>query len=308
MIQLTAPALRAMFPRAPSSILEALLAGQGYLDQGGVTATRQRLSFCLANVAHETSGFTIPHLTESIAYSASRACQVWPTRFNSPAHVYAKVGANGARDPQLGAKIVDVVYGGRMGNRPGTHDGSRYIGRGALQLTGRAEYREIGRACGLGLEDDPELACVAENQARIIGAYWEARRLSRFADAGDFVGCVRAINGGTIGLAEREKYLARFVPIIKSLPGAPPTSAPPANVINAAADKERRAAAAGAVAGGAGTAGSLVQIDTKQANSASSAALSPLISFALIGLGLAVLVVAAIALVKKRATVIASWF
>ena len=306
MIQLTAPALRAMFPRAPLPILDALLAGQGFLDQSGVSATRQRLAYCLANVAHETGGFSIPHLTESIAYSARRACQVWPGRFRSPADVYAKVGASGPGDPQLGARIVDAVYGGRMGNRPGTHDGSRYIGRGALQLTGRAEYREIGHACGLDLEGDPELACRPEHQARIIGAYWSVRRLARFADAGDFTGCVRAINGGTIGLAERKHYLAQFAPVIKTLPGAPPTKAPANHAIAAATGRERKAATAGVVAGATGIAGTVMTRSTP-APDESAHALSPLVGYSLAGIGAVVLIVAVIALVKKRAAVIANW-
>jgi len=306
MIELTAPALRAMFPRAPLPILDALRAGQSYLDEAGVTATRRRLAYCLANVAHETGGFAIPHLTESIAYSARRACEVWPSRFRSPAEVYAKVGARGPGDPQLGARIVDAVYGGRMGNRPGTRDGSRYIGRGALQLTGRAEYRAIGQACGLDLEGDPELACLPETQARIIGAYFSVRRLARFADAGDFVGCVRAINGGTIGLAERERYLARFVPIIATLPGAPPTPAPPKNAIDAATARERKVAAAGAVAGAVGTAGTMMQ-GGPAASDLSAHALPPLVGYTLAGVGVLVLIAAAVAFVKKRAAVIASW-
>src|SRR5262249_13981611 len=140
MIQLTPAAMRQMYPHAPDDVFADLHEWQRVFDAAGITATRTRLAYCCANMAQETGRFTIPNLTESIAYTATRACQVWPNRFRSPEEVYRKVGATGPNDPKLHQKLIDSVYGGRMGNRPGTHDGSRYIGRGAPQVTGRDGY------------------------------------------------------------------------------------------------------------------------------------------------------------------------
>jgi len=46
-------------------------------------------------------------------------------------------------------------------------DGVRYKGRGYVQLTGRANYRQFGRRLSLGLEQNPELALNPEVSYRI---------------------------------------------------------------------------------------------------------------------------------------------
>jgi hypothetical protein len=51
--------------------------------------------------------------------------------------------------------------GTRVGQVLGNHrpgDGARYKGRGYVQLTGRANYRQFGLRLSLGLEEDPDLA------------------------------------------------------------------------------------------------------------------------------------------------------
>jgi predicted chitinase len=96
------------------------------LDAAVITHTRTRLTYFFANLEHESGGFTIPNLTENTRYTAERMVQVWPNRFPSAAAVRAKYGT--ADGWQL--KAFDDIYGNRMGNRPGSHDGSTYIGRG----------------------------------------------------------------------------------------------------------------------------------------------------------------------------------
>lgn len=101
------------------------------------------------------------------------------------------------------------AYEGRrdLGNtQPG--DGRRYKGRGPIQLTGRANYRDAGRALGLDLEGNPPLAAEPRVGFRTAGWYWTTRDLNRLADKGDFVGITRRINGGTNGLADRQRYYA----------------------------------------------------------------------------------------------------
>lgn len=306
MIQLTAAALRQMYPRAPAAIFADLAAWQNAFDAARITASRTRLAYCCANMAQETGRFTIQNLSESIAYSASRACQVWPNRFRSPDDCYRKVGSY-AGDSQFGRKLIDNVYGNRMGNRPGTHDGSRFIGRGAPQVTGRDGYREVGRRCGLDLETCPELAAAPEHQAKVMAAFWTWKNLSAKADAGDFTGCVRVWNGGAVGLAERRRYLASFTPIIRTLPGAPPTAKPRRDAIAAATQPERQTIAGGVIAVGTGAAGGLINAGTAQPGTTAPTLLPPLISYSLLALGVVVLIVAGIGIARKRAALIRNW-
>ncbi len=103
-----------------------------------------------------------------------------------------------------------AAYEGRrdLGNtQPG--DGRRYKGRGPIQLTGRANYRTVGRALGLDLEGHPEMAARPDVGFRIAAYFWKSHGLNQKADAGDFRGVTRTINGGYNGLADREMYWAR---------------------------------------------------------------------------------------------------
>ena len=96
----------------------------------------------------------------------------------------------------------------RLGNtEPG--DGPRFKGRGPIQLTGRANYRACGTALGLDLEGDPDQAATPDVGFRTACWYWTTHHLNDKADAGDFAGITRAINGGLNGEAQREQYFSR---------------------------------------------------------------------------------------------------
>lgn len=137
--------------------------------RAGIT-TRARVAAFLAQLAHESAGFR--YLEE-----------IW------------------------GPTPAQRRYEGRadLGNtQPG--DGYRYRGRGWIQLTGRHNYRTYGALLGLPLEAQPDLAAQPGTAARIACAYWDQRKLNALADAGDFVGITRRINGGLNGLPDREAY------------------------------------------------------------------------------------------------------
>lgn len=210
-VRLTTALLRAIFPKAPDTIIDAFVEKQGVLSAVGVNQTRQRLAYFFANIHHETAGFTIKLLTENINYTAARMAAVWPNRFKSAAAVLAKYGtATGWQK-----RAFDDIYGSRMGNRPGTHDGSLYIGRGGPQVTGRDGYAEIGKRIGADLVSAPDLACNHNLQPEICAAFWDWKGLNKYADAGNFIGCVKLWNGGTNGLADRQSQLARITKILQ---------------------------------------------------------------------------------------------
>jgi putative chitinase len=71
------------------------------------------------------------------------------------------------------------AYEGRkdLGNTH-TGDGVRYKGRGLLQLTGRANYREMGQRLGLPLEDQPELAAEPVLSLKIACEFWRRKAIN----------------------------------------------------------------------------------------------------------------------------------
>jgi predicted chitinase len=213
MIKLTAEAMRAIFPRAPHVVIDAFVAKQGLLTKAGINANRARMAYFFANIEHECGGFTIPNLTENINYTAARMAQVWPNRFQSAEDVQARYGTS----PGWQLKAFNDIYGNRMGNRPGTSDGSLYIGRGGPQWTGRDGYAALERLTGLPAVTTPTVASKLDLQPEICTAFWAWKNMNRFADAGDFRGCVKAWNGGTNGMADRQHLMAGNDPIIARL-------------------------------------------------------------------------------------------
>lgn len=202
-----------IFPKAPPEIIKTFASDAYWLDNAGITHNKSRLAYTLANVEHECGGFTVHNLTENINYSAKRMAQVWPNRFSSAEKVEARYGT--AKGWQK--KAFNEIYGSRMGNVPGTDDGSRFIGRGAPQITGRDGYLKVGSICNLDLVNDPELATKPEHQPAILAAFFIWKALSKPADKEDFYGFVKSWNGGANGLSDRVAYLKGNNPIIEKL-------------------------------------------------------------------------------------------
>lgn len=108
-----------------------------------------------------------------------------------------------------GPTPAQVGYEGRkdLGNtQPG--DGKLFMGRGLIQITGRANYATAGAALTLPLIDSPELLEQPSNAALSAAWFWNVKGLNALADAGDFETITRRINGGLNGLADRQALLA----------------------------------------------------------------------------------------------------
>lgn len=102
------------------------------------------------------------------------------------------------------------AYEGRkdLGNtQPG--DGMRYKGRGLIQITGRNNYAECGKALGVDLITNPELLETNDFACRSAAWFWASRGLNDLADRGDFERITKRINGGLNGYQERLAYHAR---------------------------------------------------------------------------------------------------
>lgn len=88
-------------------------------------------------------------------------------------------------------------------------DGFLYRGRGIFQITGRANYAEIGAAIGKDLIGNPELASSPDVAVLTACYFWASRRLNDLADAGQDDKITKRINGGTNGIAERRTLVGR---------------------------------------------------------------------------------------------------
>jgi len=90
-----------------------------------------------------------------------------------------------------------------LGNK-GAPDGSKFRGRGYIQLTGRANYQTYGKSIGLKsrLLDEPELASDPMIAGKLLAAFLKdkERRIKEALLDWDFVGARRLVNGGTHGL------------------------------------------------------------------------------------------------------------
>jgi putative chitinase len=90
-------------------------------------------------------------------------------------------------------------------------DGSRFKGRGPIQLTGRANYQRFGDLLSVDLLADPPRAANPDVAFRAAGLFWSKKGLNELADVATpdaFKEITRRINGGTNGLAERQAYYA----------------------------------------------------------------------------------------------------
>lgn len=166
--------------------------------------TPARQADFLAQIGHESGGFSV--ISESLNYSPQGLLVTFPRKRISEAECRRLGRQPGERSVPTARQqeIANLVYGGRYGNdRPG--DGWLYRGRGLKQVTFRDNYAECGKALSLDLVAKPDLLLQDEFAALSAGWFWASRGLSMYADAGDFVGQTKVINGGTNGLADRQE-------------------------------------------------------------------------------------------------------
>jgi putative chitinase len=150
----------------------------------------------LGQILHESHGLS--QFCENLNYSPERLCQVWSSRFPTLADARPY-----ARNPEA---LANKVYGGRMGNvEPG--DGWRFRGRAPIQITGRANYAFVGDLMGQDLTVMPELLEQPRFALEACILWWE----NRIPDSmlGDPEKVTKRVNGGLIGLADRE-YLTEL--------------------------------------------------------------------------------------------------
>jgi len=168
--------------------------------------TPQRVAAFLAQTAHESASYTALH--ENLNYTAQSLCRVWPHYFNTGnAEDYA-------HNPE---KIANRAYAGRMGNGPeSSGDGWRFCGRGLLQVTGRSNYQALADSLEMTIDDVPDFLKTFEGAVQSACWFWESNNLNCYADTGDFVTMTRKINGGTLGLDDRQHRYSQALEVLNT--------------------------------------------------------------------------------------------
>ena len=191
---ITAETLRKFAPKIKDPELHAA-ALEAARQESSVTTPR-RLCHFMGQIFVETNGFAT--MVENLNYKqADRLDAIF-----SAVHGIEDARGLIKRGPEA---IANRVYAGRLGNgNEESGDGWRYRGSGYKQLTGRANYREIGAIVDIDLEANPEAAREPTAAARVAFAFWDARGCSALADAGDVEGVTGRVNGpAKLGLQER---------------------------------------------------------------------------------------------------------
>ena len=114
-----------------------------------------------------------------------------------------------------GPTAAQAKYEGRkdLGNTV-AGDGSKYRGRGLIQITGRANYMACGEALGLDLINQPELLEKPQHACMSAAWFWASRGLNTLSDAGSFSKITGRINGGQNGSVDRQALYARALRVL----------------------------------------------------------------------------------------------
>jgi putative chitinase len=179
------------------------------LPKYGIT-TERRVAHFLSQCAHESGGFK--RLEENLNYSAKALRAVFGRYFgDSP-----KADADEyARNPEMIANRVynDAYRKYKMGNTE-EGDGWRFRGRGLKQLTGRYNYTKFGESIGMTAEEAAEYVATPAGAIDSACWFWDTNNLNDIADTDNVVKMTKKINGGNIGLEDRQKRYAHAMEVL----------------------------------------------------------------------------------------------
>jgi putative chitinase len=159
-------------------------------------------------------------MSENLNYREETLNKVFP-RYFGPGKRNA---AEYAKNPE---KIANYVYmdefrTSKLGNtQPG--DGWRFRGRGLKQLTGRDNYTRFAKDYDITAEEAAVWVETKEGALASALWFWNTNKLNPIADTGSVPALTKKINGGDIGLADRQ---ARYAKAMAALGGKIDAAAP----------------------------------------------------------------------------------
>jgi putative chitinase len=168
-----------------------------------------RAAHFFAQTSHETGGFKA--FSENLNYSAQGLQGIFGKYFPGT------LEESYARQPE---KIANRVYASRMGNgAEASGDGWKFRGRGALQLTGKANYEAFAKYLGTNeVMENPDLVATkfAFESAMF---FFERNKLWSICDKGindaAILELTKRINGGTHGLEDRKLKTYKYYEYVK---------------------------------------------------------------------------------------------
>jgi putative chitinase len=166
----------------------------------GIT-TQRRVAHFVSQCAHESNNFR--SLEENLNYSAKALRAVFG-RYFGPAP--KRDADEYHRKPEMIANYVymDEFRKYKMGNVE-EGDGWRFRGRGLKQLTGRSNYTAFGKSIGMSAEEAADYVATPAGAVESACWFWDTNNLNAIADTDNVVKMTKRINGGTIGLEDRQK-------------------------------------------------------------------------------------------------------
>ena len=223
MTLLTVDQLRAMIPtnKEVDAWCEEL---NKALPKYGIT-NEKRIAAFVSQCAHESMDFNA--LKENLNYREETLLKVFP-RYFGPGKRNA---AEYARNPEKLANYVymDEFRTSKLGNtQPG--DGAKFIGRGLKALTGRDNYTRFAKDYDMTAEEAAVWVETKEGALASALWFWKTNNLNAIADTGNVAALTKKINGGDIGLADRQARYAKAMAALGGQISAPaPASAPAAS-------------------------------------------------------------------------------
>ena len=169
----------------------------------GINDVNKQAAF-IGQLSHECNHFKT--LEENLNYRPETLQRLFGHKFK-PEEI-----ALYANNPQ---KIANRIYSSRMGNRDeASGDGWKFHGRGCIQLTGHDNYWHFGQSIKQDMVAHPELVATPMYAALSAGWFWQTHGCNDLAEAQDWVGLTKRINGGTIGLDERISLTKRALDVL----------------------------------------------------------------------------------------------
>jgi putative chitinase len=188
------------------------------LPKYGIT-TQRRLAHFVSQCAHESNNFK--SLEENLNYREETLLKVFPRYFGAG----KRNAAEYAKNPE---KIANYVYmdefrSSKMGN-VNEGDGWRFRGRGLKQLTGRDNYTRFGKSVNMTAEEAAVYVATEKGAIESACWFWNANNLNEIADTDDVTRMTKKINGGDIGLADRQSRYANAISVLGGKISSTPSS------------------------------------------------------------------------------------